>query len=173
LIEPTTDGAGFQFVHALVRDALYLGISPPRRRIAHRKIGEAIIAAPNPDLEAAALHLSRAGDSRAATWIVRAGERAERASALLTAVERFGDALRLMDGYGNEPAARAWILLRLGIHYRLDNSPRAKNYVAEAARLADELGLPSLTARVALARGIVGYYAGAIARSLDDLRAGL
>ena len=41
-------------------------------------------------------HLRRAGDPRAAAWLVRAGERAQRAYAWLTAAERFAAALALL-----------------------------------------------------------------------------
>src|SRR5262249_43786756 len=38
------DGAIVRFVHALVRDALYEGVLPPRRRLWHVRVAEALLA---------------------------------------------------------------------------------------------------------------------------------
>src|SRR5262249_12739213 len=72
----TADGAAVRFARALIREALYEGLLPPRRRRVHRRAGEALLATPAPDPDAVAYHFQRAGDPRAADWLVRAGERA-------------------------------------------------------------------------------------------------
>ena len=42
-------------------------------------------------------HFRQAGDARAAAWLVRAGERAQRAYAWQAAIERFEAAVTLME----------------------------------------------------------------------------
>ena len=46
---------------------------------------------------------------------MRAGERAQRAYALLTAAERFEAALTLLEGQGGDPRERAALLYEAGI----------------------------------------------------------
>ena len=64
---------------------LYERVPALRRRRLHRQVGEALAALPAPDPDAVAYHFQQAGDERAAAWLVRAGERAEDAYALVTA----------------------------------------------------------------------------------------
>lgn len=173
LVEPTPDGIHFRFVHALIREALYEGIFPMRRSILHRRVGEALAALPAPNPDAVAHHFERANDKRTAEWLVRAGERAERANALLTAVERYEAALAPMEEHSEALAEQAWLLLRLGILRRLDDSRKAVAYVEAAVRLANEENDPGLSARVLLGRGLVRCYAGAIREGLADLEAGV
>lgn len=106
ILEESADGASVRFVHALLREALYEGVPPSRRRVWHRRVGEALIALPDPDPDAAAHHLRQAGDPRAVAWLVRAGERAQQAHAYVTAAGRYEAALTLMDRYGGDPARR-------------------------------------------------------------------
>ncbi|MFN8516753.1 MAG: hypothetical protein U0841_30105 [Chloroflexia bacterium] len=90
VLDATTDGLAVAFAHALIREALYEGILPPRRRAWHRAIGDAMLTpqrAPDPDV--VAYHFQQAGDPRAADWLTWAGERAQRAFAWGTAADRF------------------------------------------------------------------------------------
>ena len=107
LVEETRDGQRVRFAHALIREALYEGLAPSRRRGWHRRVGEALLAAAQPDPDAVADHFQRAGDGRAAEWLVRAGDRAQRAWAFETAVERYERAEALLaeraDTGGNGP----------------------------------------------------------------------
>src|SRR5213075_1431717 len=48
LVEEAEDGARARFIHALIREALYAGTAPSRRRRWHRRAGEALAAAPAP-----------------------------------------------------------------------------------------------------------------------------
>ncbi|MGH2558214.1 MAG: ATP-binding protein, partial [Thermomicrobiales bacterium] len=82
LIEASADGATVSFAHALVREVLYDGLLPPRRRIWHRRLADALLASPVADPDAVAYHLQRAGDRRAAEWLIKAGERAQLSYAL-------------------------------------------------------------------------------------------
>jgi DNA-binding CsgD family transcriptional regulator len=173
LIEPEADGAGFRFVHALVREALYEGVNPLRRRVLHRGVAEALAGSAPPDPDAVAYHFRQAGDARAAGWLVEAGERAERASALLTASERYEAALTLLDERGGQAGERGWLRLRLAVLQRFWKPREALAHVEEADRLAREANDPGLTARVPLVRGLLRVYAEGISEGLEDVAAGV
>src|SRR5262249_23311410 len=79
LLVETPDGLAVRFAHALIREAVYEGISPARRRLLHREIAELLATQPQPDPDAVAMHFQRAADHRAVGWLVRAGERAQAA----------------------------------------------------------------------------------------------
>ncbi|MFN8511487.1 MAG: AAA family ATPase, partial [Chloroflexia bacterium] len=68
LLEPTAEG--MRFAHALIREALYEGILPLRRRVLHRRVAEAIKVASAPDPDTVAYHFRQAGDARAAEWLI-------------------------------------------------------------------------------------------------------
>jgi DNA-binding CsgD family transcriptional regulator/tetratricopeptide (TPR) repeat protein len=136
LIDSTEDGTSIRFCHALIRDALYQSILPPRRRKLHSKIGDALASYGNADADAVANHLQLAGDARAVEWLIRAGERAQRAYAWTTSSERFIKAANLLSQSGNA-GERGWLLYRIG---RL----RRHSYPAEACdwlEQAEHLGL--------------------------------
>ena len=166
LIEPTEDGTGFRFVHALIREVLYEGINPLRRRLVHRRIGEMLAAFPSLDPDAVAYHFRRAGDSRAGGWLIEAGERAERTNALVTAAQRYGAALELPDARGMDAAEHGWLLLQLATLQRFRKPREALTHVEAAERLAQEADDPALTAHVLLVRGLLRMYA-------DGIRDGL
>src|SRR5207248_1640082 len=65
LLAETPDG-GLRFAHALIREALYQGLTLVRRRAWHRAVGEALVRERAPDPDAVAHHLRQAGDPRAA-----------------------------------------------------------------------------------------------------------
>jgi predicted ATPase len=75
LLAAERDGARVRFVHALTREALYEGVVPPRRRLWHRQVAEALMAGTSPNPDAVAYHLQQAGDSRAWEWLVQAADR--------------------------------------------------------------------------------------------------
>jgi len=173
LIEPNEDGSGFGFIHALVREALYDGVNPLRRRALHRRVGEELAALPVSDPDAVAYHFRLAGDERAAVWLVEAGERAERTSALLTAAERYETALRLTDAGGIDAVEKGWLALRLAALQRFRKPHEALAHVREADRVAQEANDPGLTARVPLVRGLLRVYANGIRDGLEDVMAGV
>jgi DNA-binding CsgD family transcriptional regulator len=173
LIEPTEDGTGFRFVHALMREALYEGINPLRRRLVHQRVGATLAAFPSADPDAIAYHFRRAGDARAVGWLVEAGERAERASALLTAAERYEAALAIQAERGMDGAEHGWLRLRLATLQRFRKPREALAHVEVAERLAREVNDPGLTARVLLVRGLLRVYADGIRDGLQDVAAGV
>jgi predicted ATPase len=107
VVVAAADGTRIRFVHALTREALYESIHPPRRRLLHRKVAETLIAMQNADPDAVAYHLHQAGDPRTADWMIRAGERAQRAYAWLTAWDRFRTAADALADVPGEELTRA------------------------------------------------------------------
>lgn len=171
VLEAADGGADVRFVHALIREALYEGILPPRRRLWHRRVAEALLAEARPDPDLVASHLQRAGDQRAATWLIRAGERAQHAYALLTAAERFEAALTLLEGQGGDPRERARLLYRLSRMRRYADPRGAIAYLDDAEALAQEARDELLAAYIACARGYLRCTVGQIRRGLAELEA--
>jgi DNA-binding CsgD family transcriptional regulator len=173
LLESTPDGARVRFAHALIRAALYEGISPLRRRGWHRRIGEALAAEPAPDPDAVAYHFQRAGDARAREWLVRAGERAQRAYAWSTAVERFEAAMPLYEADGALARDRAWLLCRTARLLRFSGTRRGISYLEEAGRVAGALGDRLLAAFSLADSGWLRCLDGEYRRGLAELKAGV
>jgi DNA-binding CsgD family transcriptional regulator len=166
LLAAERDGVRVRFVHALTREALYEGVLPPRRRLWHRQVAEALMAGVSPDPDAVAYHLQQAGDERAWEWLVQAADRAQRAYAWLTAAERLQAATELLADIPGQELTRARLLNRLARLHRFSDPARAIGFVDEAARLATWLGDEVLAAEVLYIRGIMLAY-------LDRFRAGL
>jgi predicted ATPase len=128
LLLETADGTAVRFAHALVRQALYEGLlpghGPASRRVWHRRIGEALAAAPGSDPDAVADHFRQAADPRAADWLLAAGLRAERALAWQAAADRFEAALPLVDAAGAAPRQRALLRYRLALLREHGQVPR-------------------------------------------------
>jgi DNA-binding CsgD family transcriptional regulator len=171
LLEDLADGTRARFVHALIREALYEGILPSRRRRLHRAAGEVLAALPDPDADAVAHHFRVAGDPRAAEWLVAAGERAEKADAWMTAAERFEAALPLLTARG--AGERGWLLYRVAILRRFGDAPRSIAALEEAGRLAAEAGDAALAAYALVMRGDVRGFAGDGARGIPEVEAGI
>ncbi|HEX5506120.1 MAG TPA: helix-turn-helix transcriptional regulator, partial [Thermomicrobiales bacterium] len=178
LLAATPDGAGVRFVHALVREALYEGVLPPRRRAWHGRIAEALVGAPAPagappDPDAVAYQFQQAGDPRAAEWLVQAGERAQAAYAWLTAAARYEAALAVLEARGAAARERGWLLFRLARMRRFADPRRGLGYLEEASRLATASGDPVLAAHALGMRGLLACLGGELRRGLADLEAGV
>ena len=169
LLVEMPDGAGVRFAHALIREALYDGLLAPRRRRVHWRVAEVLAAAPNPDPDAVADHFFRAGDARAAAWLLRAGERAQAAYAWATAIARYEVALALTSD-GDDAALRARLLLRLGGLLRMRDPQRGAATLDEAARCATGRADPALAARIQLYRGLVRCFLGELSAGVALLR---
>ena len=165
--------ADLRFAHALFREALYEGLLPSRRRLWHRRAGDALAAAARPDPDAVADHLLRAGDPRAADWLIRAGERARRSYALLTAAERFEAALAFLEGREGAAHERAVLLYRLARMRRYADPHGSIAYLDDAEGLAIEAADGLLAAYIACCRGYLRCTTGAIRRGLDELATGV
>jgi DNA-binding CsgD family transcriptional regulator len=166
LLAAERDGVHVRFVHALTREALYEGILPPRRRLRHRQVAETLMAGASPDPDVIAFHLQQAGDPLAWEWLVKAGDRAQRAYAWLTAAERFRAAATLLAGTVGEDRMRCQLLYRLSRLQRFSDPAGAIGALDEAGRLAARVGDPVLAAEIQWHRGNLLYYA-------DRCRAGL
>jgi len=157
-----------RFDHALVREALYDGMLLPKRLAWHRKIGEILATRPNADPDMVAHHLERAGDPRAAHWLVNAGERAGRARATQDAVERYEQALRLLERDNGSAAERGWLLCNLAEAYRYTDPQRALGYLEQAAWLTEQVQDRALNAIVLWSRARIKGFIGE--NTLNELR---
>jgi len=158
VIEET--GAGhFQFTHTLVRVTLYDELRTGQRRRLHHAVGVAIEAAHQRDLEPVLADLAHhfraaglAGDGeRSIGYAIRAGERADAASAYEDAVGFYQNALDLLEA-GAEVAneRHANLLLMLGnAERKAGPSDSALSHLRAAAEMGRVLGLPHLTAEAA------------------------
>lgn len=166
VIDAASDGLTVRFAHALIREALYDGVLPPRRRVWHRQIAEMLVALDtDPDPDAVAWHFSQAGDVRAVLWLTRAGERACRALAWRTAARRFEAALAFLDhdAASNE---RGWLLFRLALLRRFVDPAAGVASLEESERLGQVTGDRAL---VAYAR----FYQGMLRCMRGDFRLGI
>jgi DNA-binding CsgD family transcriptional regulator len=96
VLEVEASGARMRFVHALLREALYEGLVPMRRRTWHRRIAEVLGRERKPDPDAVAYHFRQATDPREVDWLIQAGERARALYAPRLAIEHLTRALALM-----------------------------------------------------------------------------
>jgi DNA-binding NarL/FixJ family response regulator len=173
LLEANRDGAGVRFVHALTRDALYESILPPRRRIWHRAVADALVARPQPDPDAVAHHLSRAGDDRAPAWFVRAGDRAQRAYTWLIAAERFRSAADALSSVAGSERERGWLLFRAARLMRLAAPLRGIELLRESLHLASECGDALLYGDARYSIGLLRIYANDIGAGIAELATGI
>jgi DNA-binding CsgD family transcriptional regulator/tetratricopeptide (TPR) repeat protein len=172
LLEADPEGTHVRFVHALTREALYEGVLPPRRRLWHRQTAEALSVRPEADPDAVAYHFQQAGDPRAPEWLIRAGERAQRAYAWLTAGERFATAADLLASVPGEERTRARILCRVARVVRFADPTEGLPAVEEAIHLAEFVGDAALAAEGRQTRGALLCYTNDYIRGCDDMEAG-
>ncbi|MDI3280452.1 MAG: AAA family ATPase [Bacillota bacterium] len=130
-------GSWFAFTHALLREALLARLVGVRRRRWHARIADALAAGPEPDPEAVAFHLTRAGDPRAAEHLLAAGDRARKLGELSRAREQFAQALSLLPP---AHARRGEGLLKLGWCLRWGEPDRASASWQEAEAAAAAAG---------------------------------
>jgi DNA-binding CsgD family transcriptional regulator len=170
-----TPAGSVRFTHAIVRQALYEEIALPRRRWLHQRFAEAQMGHPAADPDTIAHHLRQAGDARAVDWLIRAGERAERASAWATAAERYETALSLREAAGVDAARQGWLCYHIARLWRHLDPGKSLRYFEDAERLAIESGDSALVAFAIFDRGSVygnlNDYQSALAGMRDGLAA--
>ena len=172
LLAEASDGGGARFGHALVRETLYAGMSATRRRPIHRRVGEALAARPHPDADVVASHFQRAGEARAITWLVRAGERAQLAYAWLTAIGRYEAALALLESNGGDLAERGWLRYRSARLRRVGTPRKALEHLDEALRIATLVEDRALAAAARYTRGLCLFFTAAYDDAIRELGAG-
>jgi hypothetical protein len=139
LLRATGQG-GFDFVHGLVRQAVYSGLSMPRRRALHRQVARAFAesSAEDPWLHGAVVHhATLAGEARlAAGAALAAGEHWLRVFANVEAAQVAERGLALLDEIpiGAEHARLEIGLLRLRV--AAASAPGARGLPALAERIA-------------------------------------
>lgn len=173
LLAESDGGATVRFAHALIREALHEGLAPVRRRLVHRRAGAALAASPAADPDAVAYHFRQAGDERAAEWLIRAGDRAQRAYALISAAERFEAALALLEQRGTASRERGWLLLRLARVRRMAAPREGLRYLDEASAIAAALQDATLAAYIQTNRGMLLNNSGAKREGMAELERGV
>ncbi len=171
LLTEAPDGLHVRFAHALVREAVYAGISPGRRRL-HRRIGEQLAVQSHADPDAVAMHFQRAADGRAVPWLVQAGERAQLAYAWLTAIERYEAALALLEVSDGDLAERGWLRYRIARLRRYTTPKQGIEYLDETLRIAALVGDAALAAAARYTRGLCLFYLSDYAGAIQDMAAG-
>jgi DNA-binding CsgD family transcriptional regulator len=173
LLEAAQDGTLVRFVHALTREALYEGVLPPRRRAWHRRVAETLMAGARADPDAVAFHLQEAGDTRAWEWLIKAGDRAQRAYAWVTAAERLQAAAALLEGVEGEERTWCRLACRIGYLKRFSDPPGAIAVIEVAERAAARIGDAVIAAELACARGGLLCYSDRFRAGCADIERGL
>lgn len=173
LLDAERDGTRVRFVHALTREALYESVSPPRRRIWHLRVAEALVGQHQPDPDTVAFHFQQARDPRARHWLERAAERAQRTYAWRSAIDRFLAAAALLEGVEGEEWDRAWLLYRAARLQRLSDPVAALAIYDEVERLARHLGDHVLAADACVYRGVTLCYTDRLREGIAAFRAGV
>jgi tetratricopeptide (TPR) repeat protein len=156
--------ATYQFLHAVVRDVLYAGLSTASRAEYQRRIGEALESRAGTNLDdwspqlAYRFQQALEGNSddalirKAIDYTARAAEQAHATAAYDEAVAHLDQAVDLLRDYELQPqTVRGDLLLRLGrTHLARADRAAARAAYTEAATLARKLGSSELLARAAL-----------------------
>ena len=157
LLESGAATSRYSFSHTLIREALYEGMSAPRRARIHRRVGEALEAAGESGPGALAHHFTRAaGRDEAEKAIGYARAAAERADELLAyeeAAEHYARAVDVATRLTpDDERRRCELLLALGESYvKAGERHTAWGAFREASELAERLG-----DRASLARAAIG-----------------
>jgi len=159
LLAANVDGSHVHFVHALTREALYEGIMPVRRRLIHGRVAAALQAIRSHDPDPIAWHLRHAGDPSAPEWLIKAGERAQRTYAWLTAHDRFMAAATLLERGEGAAHTRARLLYRCGRLLRYSDAANGIESLRMAERLAELEGDRVLAADARYSRGLIQCFA--------------
>jgi DNA-binding CsgD family transcriptional regulator len=173
LLEDLADGTRVRFVHALIREALYEGILPSRRRTLHRTVGEVLVGRPEPDADVVAHHFQAAADARAYPWLIQAGDRAQRAYAFVAAGDRFEAALAILELNDTTLGERGWLLWRLGRLRRFSDPRQSITYFDDALAFARQASDHVLIGNTLLDRGMILHQLGRVRLGLSDIEAGV
>lgn len=165
LIEAMPNGTHIRFMHALTREAIYEGVLPPRRRLWHEHIAEAMASEPSPNPDTVALHFQRAGDIRAVDWLERAADQAQSAYAWLTAAELLRAAADMIKTIEGQESVYRRLVLRIVFLLRF-------SYPADAAELLNEIDELAARSGDRIASALVSHLHGVLLCYSDHFRAG-
>ncbi len=161
LVDRNSEATGFGFVHAVVREVIYEGLTPAVRAALHGRVANVLEARGSQDqLSELAHHLLQAaalsGDDRerAVTHAVRAGTHNMGQLAYEDATAWFGRALAVLRSERPDDPRIGELLLRVG-HAALaaGDLPRARDAFEQAATLAHRARDPDHLAEAALGLG--------------------
>jgi DNA-binding CsgD family transcriptional regulator/tetratricopeptide (TPR) repeat protein len=173
VLDQSGESTSVQFDHALTRETLYRSILPPRARIWHRLTAEALIAVQYDSPDEIAYHLEKSGDHRAMEWLIRAGLDARRAAAWVSASQSFAKAAGILQHRDQEPRVRAWLYFYSAYLLRYSQSPVIPEYLAEAERIAAEIGDPAIAAFSEYHRGSSECIRGMVRSGLPAIERGV
>lgn len=160
LIDEDPEHQSVRFRHALIREALYSSLLVLRRRDIHRQVAEALASQPGSDPDVIAHHFSQAQDRRAAEWLLSAGRRAALTFAYQETIDRFEQALAILEGDPEEDVTRASVYCELAIAYRYIDPHQALLLVGRgldiARRINDEALVSVLLRTRSHIRGFIG-----------------
>ena len=153
----------FRFLHVLINQTLYEGISATRRARIHQRVAEALEQLygedPREHLAELALHWRLAAVSvdkaKAADYAMRAGQQALENLAPAEAVKLFGDAVELAGKAHSSERCQA--LIGLGVAKGLTGDAVYRETLLEASRVASWLQDAELAAKASLAN-TRGFY---------------
>ncbi|HET7013377.1 MAG TPA: AAA family ATPase [Streptosporangiaceae bacterium] len=96
----------YRFPHDLIRDTLEESLSAARRRLLHRRVGQALQRQPDAAAESLAFHFAKAGeDETAARYLELAGDQAQQRVAYAAAAEYYGAAIARLQAVARPGAA--------------------------------------------------------------------
>ena len=173
------EGEAYRFSHALIRRAIYDGLTIARRHNLHLAAARAIehvhVRNLEPHVSALAVHCRLAGPlaspETTIDYSLRAGEAAKQAFAYEEAEAHWEAALKLMQQEGAEPAVRARLIERLGELLQVvgfDNYAKSAEHFEQALQLYEEIGA---TAEAAAVHARLGLLLGAGGVLNDNVRA--
>lgn len=171
LIEAGPHSGDIQFRHSLIRDAVMQSIVPARRRLVHRQIAVRLVAHDSSDPDAVAWHFEQAGDDRAADWLLKAAERAQRAYAWETAADRIRRAYDLVPE--TRLQTRAWYAYRIARLLRHANADSAYKWMTRASSLSAVGGPPVLRAVIRFDLGHLDVFRGDLEGGITSMYEGL
>jgi tetratricopeptide (TPR) repeat protein len=147
---------GYRFTHDLIRETVENGLSAARRRLLHRRIGQALEYQPGAPAESLAFHFSQSGeDGTAAGYLELAGDQAQQRVAYAAAAEFYAAAAARLEAAGR-PAGVVPVTEKQGVAlYRAGRYDAAITALEEALagyRAGDDAeGAARVTGRLAYA----------------------
>ncbi|MBV8432573.1 MAG: hypothetical protein JO244_15520, partial [Solirubrobacterales bacterium] len=156
ILERAAERGRYSFSHALVREAIYEGMSAQRRARIHSRVGNALTSRQDAPVSELAHHFARTADpadaERAITYATRAGQEATAMLAYEAAADFYSRAAEVLARFQPTDRARRCELLLLVGETRVRSGQKALARAAfrEAALLAEELGDSGSLARAAI-----------------------